>query len=295
MLNETSIIHGNIKKFRRLLKEYADRGDIADAIDNREVIYIYYAGDDTIRRGWRTVEPHVLGFIKREDGDGELAVRAWEQAGASDTFKNPVGKYAHHPPREKHEKWSNQKGPFGRTVMPGWRLFKVRGITNMLPTGRNFEVKGEEHEYNPNDKQLDVVVAARPSADIGSQKMTGTTAISSPDNYFQKLSSFDTQSKKWKIDASDQEATLMANVAALYSKISSLDKQAPKYYDLIRDQGKYKAVKYNTKERQQYREDQVVGNLEDLYNKYSGSDLDDRFFKNRKREADIADRNIENM
>jgi hypothetical protein len=289
MLNENTLIHGNVKNFRRLLKEYTDRGDIVNAIDNREILFIYYAGDDTIRRGYRTIEPHVLGFIKTKDGQGDLAVRAWQQAGASDTYKNPIGRWAKNPPRERHEK--NHSYPNNKE-QPGWRLFKLSGINNILPTGRNFPKEGEglRPDYNPYDKQLDVVTAFIPSSDVGSQKVSGADSVEKTDVTHQKLGAFDTQSSKWKIDASDQEATLIANVAALYEKIKKHDKQAPKYYDVINDSGNYFAVKYNSPTRTKYKDDQVVGNLADLYSKYSAPDWDDKFFASRKRDAQIADR-----
>jgi hypothetical protein len=296
MLNENTIIHGNIREIRRLLKEYASRGDIAEAIDNRDILFIYYAGDDTIRRGYRTIEPHVLGFIKKEDGQGELALRAWQQAGASDTFKNPVGRWAKNPPRNNHEKFQ-AKGKFGQTEQPGWRLFKLRGITNVLHTGKKFPAEGESFRplYNPNDKQLDVIVSYKPSSDVGSQKVSGSDSIEIPDVTQQKLSAFDTQTKNWKIDASDQEATLGANVAGLWEKIRKFSKQAPKNYDVGKKDGKYFAVKTNSRDRRNYSDDEIVGNLSDLHNKYSSPDWDERFFTNRKRDAEIADRKTKDI
>lgn len=297
MLNEDYLIHDNIKQFRRLLKEYASQGDIADAIDNREIIFIYYAGDDTINRGYRTIEPHVLGIIRKNNGNGELAVRAWQQAGASDTFKEPAkGRWAHHPPRMNHEKFL-AKGKFGKTEQPGWRLFKLRGITNILPTGKHFPAKGEPDRplYNPNDKQLDVIVSYKPSSDVGTQKVTGSGSIEDPDQFQQKISAFDTQAKKWGIDASDGENVLMANVAGLHQKIKKLDKKAPKNYTIVKKDGKYYAIKSFSKKIHDYSDDEKIGNLADLYNKYSQPEWDKSFFANRRRDAEIADRKAKQM
>lgn len=292
MLNEDYLIHDNIKQFRLLLKEHAGQGDIADAINNRDILFIYYAGDDTIRRGYRTIEPHVLGFIKKEDGQGDLAVRAWQQAGASDTFKNPVGRWAHKPPRDDHERFNVEKGKFGKSVQPGWRLFKLKGITNILPTGKNFPEKEGEFrpKYNPNDKELDIIVSYKPSSDIGTQKVTGADSIEVPDSLQQKLSAFNTQSKKWQIDASNQEAVLNLNVGALFKKIGTLDKKAPKNYTLVKKDGKYFAIKSNSKAIYNYDDDQKIGNLYDLHKKNTEPEWDKDFFTNRKRDAEIADR-----
>ena len=61
ILNEIKIFFSNIKNLRHLLNEGVGENDIVDAIQKHEYIYIYYAGDNTIERGYRTIRPFVLG------------------------------------------------------------------------------------------------------------------------------------------------------------------------------------------------------------------------------------------
>lgn len=288
MLDEKTLIRDNVNKIRRLLKEYASSGDIADAIDNKDILHIYYAGDDTIRRGFRTIEPHVLGYIKKNDGQGDLAVRAWEQAGASDTFKNPIGRWAKNPPRTNHEVF-NDPNP-----QPGWRLFKVKDITYMLPTGKKFPAKGKGERplyKGASDKGFaSILTFAKMPSDVGSQKVDGTSSIR-PDDVQQKLSAFDTQAPKWQINADNEEGNLIKNVVALYDKVKNFNKDAPRYYDVAKKDGKYSAVRTNSRKRYQYTDDEIVGNLVDLYNKYTENSFEDvDFFNNQLRKARIADK-----
>jgi len=298
MLLEHEVIFDNIKNFRTLLKENASRGDIADAINNREILKIFYAGDDTINRGYRTIEPYAMGFIKTKKGSGDLAVRAWEQAGASDSY-NDVGRWAHHPPRRNHEYFDNNE--YGRSRQPGWRLFKLKGITSAFLTGKKFPPEGKNLRplYNPNDKQLDVVVAVQPPSDVGTQSVGGTDSVDLPDEIQQKLSAFDAQTQKWNVDASDQKATLIKNVVALYDLIDSYEKRSPKNYDVFkRDDGRYYALPFNSKARKRVGDDKVIGNLGDLYTKFTGKQADDwdqdkaKFFKDQIRRAEIADKKM---
>jgi hypothetical protein len=264
-MDEKTLIFENIGKFRQLLKEDVSQSDIESAINNREILYIYYAGDDTIRRGYRTIEPYVLGYIKRKDGNGDLAVRAWQQAGASDTFKNPVGRWAKKPPRKNHEFFNDPN------IQPGWRLFKLEGITYVLPTGKYFlQKKGPRPLYKgASDKGLNVIAYAVPPSETGTKNIRGTDSIQEPDVSKQKLPVFDPNSSKWQNVTREEEMKLMANLVALWEKVKTFDKSAPRYYDVTFKDNIYRAIKYNSTDRYKYTNDQVVGNLNDLYNKFS--------------------------
>lgn len=125
----------------QLLKEYIDRNAVSEAINNLDVVTIYYSGDKTINRGYRTIEPYALGTTS----SGNLAVRAWQQGGATDT-----GNRAH---RDKLKE------------VPGWRLFRLDGITTFNKSFRKFSNKEEwlktnRPKYNPNDRQLHSIIAA---------------------------------------------------------------------------------------------------------------------------------------
>ncbi len=122
-----------IRKLRSL-NEFVSRNTIADAISGHDVCFIYYAGDETINRGYRTIEPYVLGVSTA----GNLVLRAWQQGGATDTGNAP-------------------KRP--NDEIPGWRLFRVDGITSMSKTLRKFEtdqayLASHRPNYNPQDKQM---------------------------------------------------------------------------------------------------------------------------------------------
>ncbi len=290
MANEKTLLRNNIKTFRQLINEQVDRFRIEKAINDQEILKIYYAGDDTWRRGFRTIEPHVLGFIERKNGTGDLAVRAWQQAGASDTFKNPVGRWKKIPPRLGHEQFNDPN------LQPGWRLFKIKDITYALPAG-HFPAKGKgirpmyKGDGDDGFAKGSIITFVKTEMPIGGQQVGGADSIERSDDFTQKLSAFDTQSDKWKIDASDEERNLIRNLIALVEKVKTLDKDAVGYYDLVRKDGQYDAVRRNSRKRYKYNDDEVVGNLLDLYNKYSESNFDDKdFFTKQLTRGKIADK-----
>ena len=105
-----------------LLENTATRDSIADAIRNRKVITIFYEGDQTIRKGYREIEPVAFGpHIK----SGNIVLRAWQIRGASDTPEN----------------------------QPGWRMFRMDRIRNINPTTDTFDTP--RPYFNPNgDKHM---------------------------------------------------------------------------------------------------------------------------------------------
>jgi hypothetical protein len=240
------------------------------AIKNRDILYIYYAGDDTHRKGFRTIEPYTLGYIKKTSKDGkvkrgDLAIRAWQQAGASDTFKNPVGRWAKNPPRLGHEFFQDPN------IQPGWRLFKIKDITSIYPTGKKFlEKKGTRPMYkNGIDAGLIGVLAhAETPMMAGKREKLGIGSLDEPNIDKQKISAFDAQSDKWKTVTNQEELELMNNLVALYEKVKTFDKSAPRYYDLTLKDDIYRAIKYNSRDRYKYTPDEVIGNLDDIYNDY---------------------------
>ena len=149
----------NVKKMR--LNEWVSRDNVVDAIKNKDVVFIYYAGDDTVNKGYRTIEPFVLGRSKA----GNLVLRAWQQAGATDRGNNPTRK---------------------NDEIPGWRLFRLDGITSLVKTLRKFDVDSnflltKRPNYNPKDSQMtEIIMAIEPSAK-GQQQVSGNTSITKPD------------------------------------------------------------------------------------------------------------------
>jgi len=158
----------NVKKLR--LNEWVSRDKIADAIQNKDVVYIYYAGDDTVNKGYRTIEPFVLGRSKA----GNLVLRAWQQAGATDRGNNPTRK---------------------NDEVPGWRLFRVDGITSLVKSLRKFEtdpsyMATNRPKYNPKDSQMVEIIAAIEPAVKGQETVSGNTSITKPDVMITQPSGF---------------------------------------------------------------------------------------------------------
>lgn len=88
---------------------------ITNAIENRFVVNIYYAGDNTTNKGYRDVEIHKYGLTN----SGNEAISAWQRKGASDTPDN----------------------------LPGWRLFLVDNIKNWAVKSERFDAPRQG--YNP--------------------------------------------------------------------------------------------------------------------------------------------------
>ena len=98
---------------------------ITNSVKNRNLVTIYYDGEDNGGKGLRVVEPFCFGVSKA----GNLVLRAWEREGASYTAQK------------------------GEQPLPGWRLFRYDriGSFNTDPTQSFDEVRPL---YNPNDKGM---------------------------------------------------------------------------------------------------------------------------------------------
>jgi predicted DNA-binding transcriptional regulator YafY len=99
--------------------------EIANSVRNRNLVTIYYDGEDNGGKGLRTIEPFCFGVSKA----GNNVIRAWEREGASYTAQK------------------------GEQPLPGWRLFRVDriGSYNVNPTQKFEELRPS---YNPNDKGM---------------------------------------------------------------------------------------------------------------------------------------------
>ncbi len=125
MNEETKILRENIITFRHLITEGVSDADISKYINNHEVVFLYYAGDEKTESGKRSVRPYVLGT----DKNGHKMLRAWQDNGASWHFANKATR----PDSEKHDYWNDQDGQ-----KPGWRMFRVDKISKIYPTGVKF-------------------------------------------------------------------------------------------------------------------------------------------------------------
>lgn len=113
-----------------LILELASTDTLINSIRNKDVIVIYYDGDEPGGRGLREIEPVCLGVSK----SGNKVLRAWEREGAS------------------------HRGYLGIRPIPGWRLFRSDKITSVNITGDKFN--SPRPNYNPNgDKSmLDIII-----------------------------------------------------------------------------------------------------------------------------------------
>ena len=98
---------------------------ITNSVRNKNIVTIYYDGDDNGGKGLRVIEPFCFGISKA----GNAVIRAWEREGASFTAQK------------------------GEQPLPGWRLFRVDRIGSY-----NANPKDTFNEprplYNPNDKGM---------------------------------------------------------------------------------------------------------------------------------------------
>ena len=98
------------ESLRGLILEIASLDSVQTAINNRNVVAIYYDGDEPGGKGIREVEPVALGKSKA----GNLVMRGWDREGSSHTAYK------------------------GEQPLPGWRLFRLDKILSFNPTGENF-------------------------------------------------------------------------------------------------------------------------------------------------------------
>jgi predicted DNA-binding transcriptional regulator YafY len=99
---------------KSLILEVASIDSIVNAIKTKNKIIIYYDGDEPGGRGLRNIEPVCFGYSKA----GNPVLRAWDEEGASHTAYK------------------------GEQPLPGWRLFRVDKIFNLL----DLQVKNLQHQ-----------------------------------------------------------------------------------------------------------------------------------------------------
>jgi predicted DNA-binding transcriptional regulator YafY len=119
--------------FRRILNEVAARDEVVRAIQNRQVVIIYYDGDEPGGKGYRTIEPVCLGELQKKNGTTITLLRAWDIEGSSHTATT------------------------GEQPLPGWRLFNLNKISSWKVTGENFDQPRSNYNFN-GDKSLSRVI-----------------------------------------------------------------------------------------------------------------------------------------
>lgn len=270
MFNEVKILFENIKNFRHLLTEGVGDKVIVDAINEHKYLYIYYKGEGTIETGYRTIRPFVLGTTSK----GNLAVRAWQDKGRSDSLRADSPRN-----RLNHEHHTDSDG----ATKAGWRLFLVDNITSAYPTGKKFnDINGNvmiPPLYNENDEQMTNIVAsisATPDKEIQA-KDSGDTSV------------FKTQTSKWQsfnnanVNSRKPKAVDIENLANIAKKV--MKKSINNYFVAINDKNEFSIQDVRVKSK--FPQNAIVGDLANLYDKLvrkvkPTEPEQDKFFKQKK-------------
>ena len=119
-----------VNNLSELITEIAAISDMTSSIKKRNLVTIYYDGNDNGGKGYRTIEPVCLGRMR---GTNNLALRAWDEEGASHT------------------------GYEGEQPLPGWRLFRLDKILSLKPSNETFTQM--RPNFNPNgDKSMQSII-----------------------------------------------------------------------------------------------------------------------------------------
>ena len=262
ILNEIKIFFSNIKNLRHLLNEGVGENDIVNAIQKHEYIYIYYAGDNTIERGYRTIRPFVLGTSTA----GNKVLRAWQDKGKSDSLRADSPRK-----RPNHEYHRDNDGK----EKAGWRLFIVDKISSAYPTGKRFVDEDGNVMipplYNQNDKQMTNIIASVSPKEPKSVQTKGLGKVAAPSVVATKVdkSQFDTQTNKFKkfYNAGKQKRDATAkDIQNLYDVAKRVMKKSPdRYLVAIDKKGDFNLVDIAQKDK--LPPEAIVGKLTNLYDK----------------------------
>jgi predicted DNA-binding transcriptional regulator YafY len=116
-----------------LICEIASVDSVVNAIKRRQVVIIYYDGDEPGGRGIREIEPVCLGTSK----GGNKVLRAWDMEGASHTAYK------------------------GEQPLPGWRLFRLDKILSLKPTGEVYNTPRPDYNFNGDKSMVNVIINAK--------------------------------------------------------------------------------------------------------------------------------------
>lgn len=108
-------------KLKQFLFESPNINEILNAINNKEIIKINYAGDSSLSGGERLIECYLLG----KTTSNNLAIRAYQIQGST------------------------------KTEIPGWKIFLVGKILSWEKTNDNFSIRGDYNQYG--DKSFSTI------------------------------------------------------------------------------------------------------------------------------------------
>jgi predicted DNA-binding transcriptional regulator YafY len=118
---------------KSLILEIASVDSVTDSIKNRQVVSIYYTGDEPGGKGLRIIEPVCLGYSKA----GNLVLRAWDTDGASHTAY------------------------LGKQPKPSWRLFRLDKIVMYKSTGDTFNEARPNYNLSGDKSMTNVLINAK--------------------------------------------------------------------------------------------------------------------------------------
>lgn len=121
------------ESLKGLILEIASLDSVQTAINNRNVVTIYYDGDEPGGKGIREVEPVALGKSKA----GNLVMRGWDREGSSHTAYK------------------------GEQPLPGWRLFRLDKILSFKPTGEIYNEPKPGYNFNGDKSMVSVITIAK--------------------------------------------------------------------------------------------------------------------------------------
>jgi predicted DNA-binding transcriptional regulator YafY len=116
-----------------LICEIASIDGVVNAIKGRQIVIIYYDGDEPGGRGIRQIEPVCLGVSKA----GNKILRAWDDEGASHTAYK------------------------GEQPLPGWRIFRLDKILSIKPTGEVYNSPKPNYNFNGDKSMVSVIINAK--------------------------------------------------------------------------------------------------------------------------------------
>lgn len=277
MNKETKILRENIITFRHLLTEGVSGADITKYINNHEIVYLYYTGDEKAEKGKRTVRPYVLGT----DKNGKQVLRAWQDNGASWHFANRNTRPQSNPTdkaSQYHDYWNDEGG-----TKPGWRMFRVDKISKLYPTGQKFHdengvvmIPAGYHEGGDDDMtSVDAYVSTKTEPDFD-YKYEKDVEIE-PQQVQNKWNSIKRGNKNIKqITAED-----VVKLRDLASRV--IKKKHSNFLVVVDEQGGYHLITPKQKERFQVPESAILGSLPHLYDSIVNANKtpDSTFFRNK--------------
>ena len=281
-------IHKTLKK--QVLNEYVDKNLIKNAIENKRVIQIYYNGDHTVKAGYRTIEPYLLGVTDGTTGGGNVAVRAWQRAGDSDSGSGEITN------RWKARKPNHNK--FDRDSMPGWRLFRIDGIKQAIPLSANFAKNGNlRPDYNPNDEGMTRIFARVNFGDKAPYDEFGKGSIDDPNVTVTQGGDFKTDAawERFHKEPESEVEKIKQRIGQFQEVIMIKRKEKLSNYVLMKDKkmDDYKIVSQKAATNNlsgKYPPEDIVGNMKQLVDDYvvGSKPVDTTLFSNAERDVQQA-------